>query len=77
MVIIRYLNEQKLPRRMLRLQNGINIDECESVSGEDEVSADSGEGCLDDVRILRTLDRLGTSPYVIGDLQITNLGTSL
>ncbi|XP_021804783.1 histone-lysine N-methyltransferase ATX2 isoform X1 [Prunus avium] len=69
-----YLNEQKLPRRMLRLQNGINIDECESVSGEDEVSADSGEGCLDDVGILRTLDRLGTSPYVIGDLQITNLG---
>ncbi|BBG93501.1 trithorax-like protein 2 [Prunus dulcis] len=68
-----YLNEQKLPRRMLRLQNGINIDECESVSGEDEVSADSGEGCLDDVGILRTLDRLGTSPYVIGDLQITNL----
>ncbi|CAN6725527.1 unnamed protein product [Malus baccata var. baccata] len=69
-----YLNEQKLPRRMLRLQNGINIDECESISGEDEVSADSDEGCFDDAGIPRTLDYLGTSPFVIGDLQIINLG---
>ncbi|KAM1270596.1 hypothetical protein ACFX13_032479 [Malus domestica] len=69
-----YLNEQKLPRTMLRLQNGINIDERESISGEDEVSADSGEGCFDDAGIPRTLDYLGTSPFVIGDLQIINLG---
>lgn len=62
---------------MLRLQNGINIDECESISGEDEVSADSDEGCFDDAGIPRTLDYLGTSPFVIGDLQIINLGNSL
>lgn len=69
-----YLSEQKLPRRMLRLQKGINIDECESESGEDEMHTDSGEGCLDDVMIPRTLDCPGTSPLVMGDLQIIRLG---
>lgn len=77
MFFIRYLSEQKLPRRMLRLQKGINIDECESESGEDEMHTDSGEGCLDDVMIPRTLDCPGTSPLVMGDLQIIRLGKLL
>ncbi|XP_004298031.1 PREDICTED: histone-lysine N-methyltransferase ATX2-like [Fragaria vesca subsp. vesca] len=69
-----YLSEQKLPRRMLRLQKGINIDDCESESGEDEMRTDSGDGCLDDVMIPRSLDFPGTSVLVMGDLQIIRLG---
>ncbi|KAL6188922.1 hypothetical protein ACLB2K_040313 [Fragaria x ananassa] len=69
-----YLSEQKLPRRMLRLQKGINIDDCESESGEDEMRTDSGDGCLDDVMIPRSLDCPGTSVLVMGDLQIIRLG---
>ena len=70
----RYLSEQKLPRRMLQLQNGMKADSCESASSEDEGSTDSGEDCIQDGGIRRILARLGTSPYVIGDLQIISLG---
>ncbi|XP_061962098.1 histone-lysine N-methyltransferase ATX2-like isoform X1 [Populus nigra] len=69
-----YLSEQKLPRRMLQLQNGMKADSCESASSEDEGSTDSGEDCIQDGGIRRILARLGTSPYVIGDLQIISLG---
>ncbi|CAK7348099.1 unnamed protein product [Dovyalis caffra] len=69
-----YLSEQKLPRRMLQLQNGLKADSCESASSEDEGSTDSGEDCIQDGGIRRILARLGTSPYVIGDLQIISLG---
>ncbi|KAG5231903.1 histone-lysine N-methyltransferase [Salix suchowensis] len=69
-----YLSEQKLPRRMLQLQNGMKADSCESASSEDEGSTDSGEDCIQDGGIRRILARLGTSPYIIGDLQIISLG---
>lgn len=72
----RYLNEQKLPKRMLRLRSGTGEDECESVSGDDEGS-DSGEDCIGDERIQRTLEGLRTSPLVIGDLQVISFGSSL
>ncbi|KAF3457075.1 hypothetical protein FNV43_RR01732 [Rhamnella rubrinervis] len=65
-----YLSEQKLPRRMLRLQSGINVD----ASGEDEGSTDSGEDYIEDLEIQKALERLRTSPYVIGDLEVISLG---
>lgn len=61
---------------MLQLQNGINVDENEDVSGE-ERSSDSGEDYIEDFGIQRTLESLRTSPYVIGDLQVISLGNFL
>ncbi|KAG4125993.1 hypothetical protein ERO13_D10G130300v2 [Gossypium hirsutum] len=58
-----FLCEQKLPRRMLQLQNGIVVDGGEA-SSEDE--GDQG--------IQITLGGHGGSSYVIGGLQIINLG---
>lgn len=69
-----YLSELKLSKRMLRLQNGINVDEDEDVSGEDNGSTDSGEDCVEDLGTQRMLEGLRTSPYVIGDLQVISLG---
>ncbi|XP_015887157.3 histone-lysine N-methyltransferase ATX2 [Ziziphus jujuba] len=69
-----YLSEQKLPRRMLQLQNGINVDDNDDASGEDEGSSDSGEDYIEDLGIQRALESLRTSPYVIGDLQVISLG---
>ncbi|KAI8537708.1 hypothetical protein RHMOL_Rhmol09G0045700 [Rhododendron molle] len=40
-----YLSELKLPRRMIRMQNGMEADDCDSASQEDEHNADSGEEC--------------------------------
>jgi len=67
--LIRYLSEQKLPRRMLQLHV--------SASESDGGSTDTGGDCIDDVGIQGALDGLGTSPYVIGDLKIMSLGNSL
>ncbi|GAB2235555.1 hypothetical protein Droror1_Dr00025983 [Drosera rotundifolia] len=53
-----YLNEQKLPNSMLRLQDGGSVD------SDDDCSLDDGD----------EKERLGTSPLRIGDLQILNLG---
>lgn len=60
----RYLSEQKLPRTMRQLQNGTDAGDCENIWSEDE-----GKDCMK-----RTLGSLGAFPYVIGDLQILNLG---
>lgn len=68
-----YLSEQKLPRRMLQLQNGITTDNV-SASEDDGASSDTGEDCNEDVGIQGATKGLGTSPYVIGDLKIINLG---
>ncbi|KAF7130595.1 hypothetical protein RHSIM_Rhsim10G0132800 [Rhododendron simsii] len=37
-----YLSELKLPRRMIRMQNGMEADDCDCASQEDEHNADSG-----------------------------------
>lgn len=76
MSLIRYLSEQKLPRRMLQLQNGITTDNG-SASEDDGVSTDTSEDCIEDTGNERAGEGLGTSPYVIGDLQIMSLGNSL
>lgn len=62
---------------MLRLQNGINVDENEDASGDDEGSMDSGEDYVEDLEIQKALESLRTSPYVIGDLQVISLGNCL
>ncbi|KAJ4841207.1 hypothetical protein Tsubulata_043984 [Turnera subulata] len=69
-----YLSEQKLPKRMLQLQNGMDAGSYKSSSSDDGQSTDSGEDCSNDERIQRILGSLRTSPYVIGDLQIISLG---
>ncbi|KAJ8774382.1 hypothetical protein K2173_011631 [Erythroxylum novogranatense] len=69
-----YLSEQKLPKRMLQLQNGKNADSSETLGSEDEGSTDSGGDCYKDEGIQKILGGLSTSPYVIGDLQILSLG---
>ncbi|KAA8531168.1 hypothetical protein F0562_005918 [Nyssa sinensis] len=69
-----YLSEQKLPKRMFQLQNGIEADDCESASGEDDGSADSDVDCMGNERIQRKLEGLRTCPFEIGDLQVISLG---
>lgn len=61
---------------MLRLQNGSEDDDCESASGKDEGSTDSGEDCIGDESKQRTLEGLKTSPFEFGDLQVISLGNS-
>ncbi|KAL1078201.1 hypothetical protein V6Z11_D10G144500 [Gossypium hirsutum] len=69
-----FLCEQKLPRRMLQLQNGIVVDGGEA-SSEDEGGKDSIDDHLKkDQGIQITLGGHGGSSYVIGGLQIINLG---
>lgn len=58
---------------MLRLQNGINVDESDA-SGVDGGDTNSDEDCVKDLGIQRMLEGLRTSPYVIGDLQVISLG---
>lgn len=74
LVLNRYLNEQKLPRRMLLLQNAIRADNGENSCSQEEGSLDSGEDCFNEERIQGALGSLKTSPYVFGDLQILSLG---
>ncbi|THG03246.1 hypothetical protein TEA_008114 [Camellia sinensis var. sinensis] len=69
-----YLSEQKLPKRMLKMQNAVEADDCESGSREDEKGADSGEDCRGDERIHSKLEGTKTCPFEIGDLQMISLG---
>ncbi|KAL7177050.1 hypothetical protein ACSBR2_030388 [Camellia fascicularis] len=69
-----YLSEQKLPKRMLSMQNSIESDDCDSASQEDEDSADSGEDCIEDEGIHRKLEGLEACSFEIGDLQVISLG---
>ncbi|XAR58191.1 Histone-lysine N-methyltransferase [Bertholletia excelsa] len=67
-----YLSEQKLPKRMLRMQNGIEAD-CERASQQDDESADSDKDCIGE-GISRKLEDLRTFPFETGDLQVISLG---
>ncbi|GMP55229.1 hypothetical protein CsSME_00020108 [Camellia sinensis var. sinensis] len=69
-----YLSEQKLPKRMLKMQNAVEADDCASGSREDEKGADSGEDCRGDERIHSNLEGTKTCPFEIGDLQVISLG---
>ncbi|PIA29871.1 hypothetical protein AQUCO_05800150v1 [Aquilegia coerulea] len=68
-----YLSEQKLPNKMLRLQNGIEVDDCESVSGEDDENG-SDNNLMGDERTERTSDFMKTLPFETEDLRIISLG---
>ncbi|XP_022150376.1 histone-lysine N-methyltransferase ATX2 isoform X2 [Momordica charantia] len=69
-----YLSEQKLPPSMLQLQNGIEVDDSASASGEEEVTTDSGEECLNEGGMPRPPNGYGSSPFIVGDLEIVSLG---
>lgn len=70
----RYLSEQRLPRRMLRLQNGPSSEDRESLSGEGGECGESAGDCMNGEPTEKLLGGLGAPPYVIGDLQIISLG---
>lgn len=67
--LIRYLCEQKLSKRMLRLQNRINADK-NIENGEDEGGSDS-----EDEGLRRKLEEVRSCPFELGDLKIVSLGT--
>ncbi|OWM70979.1 hypothetical protein CDL15_Pgr013160 [Punica granatum] len=69
-----YLSEQRLPRRMLRLQNVPNSDNGGSLSdGEGECGESAGD-LMKGEQSERLLGGLEAPPYVIGDLHIMSLG---
>lgn len=59
---------------MLQLQNGIEVDDFASASGEEEGTTDSGEECLNEGRMHCPLNGYGSSPFTVGDLEIISLG---
>lgn len=63
-----YLSEQKLSKRMLRLQNHINADN-NTEGQEDEGSSDS-----EDEGLRRKLEDVRRCPFELGDLQVVSLG---
>ncbi|PHT39227.1 Histone-lysine N-methyltransferase ATX2 [Capsicum baccatum] len=63
-----YLCEQKLSKRMLRLQNRINADK-NIENGEDEGGSDS-----EDEGLRRKLEEVRSCPFELGDLKIVSLG---
>ncbi|CAA3025371.1 histone-lysine N-methyltransferase ATX2-like [Olea europaea subsp. europaea] len=67
-----YLSEQKLPKRMLRLQDGVDGDDHYCENGGDEESGE--EECVDNKQIRRKLEDLKTFPFEGGDLRILSLG---
>ncbi|KAL6970849.1 hypothetical protein U1Q18_030531 [Sarracenia purpurea var. burkii] len=69
-----YLTEQKLPKRMLLMQNGIEANDCDSASQEDEDNAGSGEDFHGDGGIHRNLEGSKSFPFEMGDLQVISLG---
>ncbi|XP_010245953.1 PREDICTED: histone-lysine N-methyltransferase ATX2-like [Nelumbo nucifera] len=69
-----YLSEQKLPKRMLRLQNGSGADDCENASGEDEGSNDSDNDNVGDGERQQILEGIKTCPLELGDLRVISLG---
>ncbi|PSS23999.1 Histone-lysine N-methyltransferase [Actinidia chinensis var. chinensis] len=69
-----YLTEQKLPKRMIRMQNGVEADDCDSDGQVVEENADSGEDYVGDEGIYRNLGSLKICPFEIGDLQVISLG---
>ncbi|KAF6145841.1 hypothetical protein GIB67_028836 [Kingdonia uniflora] len=70
---IMYLSEQKLPNRMLRLQNGVETDHSASSSGEDDeiIASDNYIGAEEARRISKCIN---ACPFEIGDLQVISLG---
>ncbi|KAK4742943.1 hypothetical protein SAY87_000944 [Trapa incisa] len=69
-----YLSEQRLPRRMVRLQSDPCSGDCVSLSDEGGECRENFIDCINEEPSERFLGGIGAPPYVIGDLQITSLG---
>ncbi|KAK4778260.1 hypothetical protein SAY87_018447 [Trapa incisa] len=69
-----YLSEQRLPRRMLRLQNDPPNGDHASLNDEGGECGESATDCINAEPSEILLGSVGNPPYVIGDLQITSLG---
>ncbi|KAI4334802.1 hypothetical protein L6164_013511 [Bauhinia variegata] len=70
----KYLNDWKLPSDMLRVRKGFKAGDCKNASEDDDRYSDSSEDCLDGKGTEAALRNMETSPYIIGDLKILNLG---
>ncbi|XP_047317606.1 histone-lysine N-methyltransferase ATX2-like [Impatiens glandulifera] len=70
----KYLSEQKLPERMLLMQNNTKAEVCESISQDDEDSVDLDQHCLGDEDVQNDIESSESFPLQIGDLQVLNLG---
>ncbi|XP_031112629.1 histone-lysine N-methyltransferase ATX2-like isoform X1 [Ipomoea triloba] len=68
-----YLSEQKLPKRMLRLRNGVEADDYDSEKEGDDCHADSDGESMEN-GLQRRLEDLRRFPFELGDLQIISLG---
>lgn len=68
-----YLSEQKLPKRMLQLRDGVDGDVNDS-SGVQEDGADSDGESMSHAEISKKLDDLKSCPLEDGELQIVSLG---
>ncbi|KAG8375981.1 hypothetical protein BUALT_Bualt09G0015600 [Buddleja alternifolia] len=70
-----YLSEQRLPKRMLHLRDGIEADTNSSGNGDHEDGADSGvEECTIHNETRRKLEDLKSFSFEAGELQIISLG---
>ncbi|KAK4422058.1 Histone-lysine N-methyltransferase ATX2 [Sesamum alatum] len=70
-----YLSEQRLPRRMLQLRDGVDAGVDCTRSGEHGDGADSGdEECTSHDEISKKLEDLKSCPLEDGELQIISLG---
>ncbi|CAA3024743.1 histone-lysine N-methyltransferase ATX2-like [Olea europaea subsp. europaea] len=70
-----YLSEQKLPKRMRQLRNGVEADNSDHEMGEDEGGAESAaEDLMGNGEIRRKLEDLKSCPFGVGDLQVISLG---
>ncbi|CAH9062410.1 unnamed protein product [Cuscuta epithymum] len=68
-----YLSEQKLPKRMLQLQNGVDADDYDGENEADDCHAGS-DGDRMENGLPRRLEDLRHFPFQVGDLQIISLG---
>lgn len=73
--MIRYLSEQKLPKRMLELRDGVDGD-VNDPSGVHEDGADSDGESMSHAEISKKLDDLKSCSLEDGELQIVSLGKS-
>ncbi|KAL5703167.1 hypothetical protein ACHQM5_028294 [Ranunculus cassubicifolius] len=69
-----YLNEQKLPKKMLQLQSGIEVDDGESESGEDGEFSSSDDDFVGDKRTKKRPRISISCPFDVDDLRVISLG---
>lgn len=75
-VVIRYLSEQRLPKRMMQLRGSADGDVNDSRSGDYEDCADSDGESLNLDEISKKIDDLKSCRLEDGELQIVSLGMS-